>query len=100
MLDLILMMHKLTLLLDGDLRNRGSYQAKASAARSGYHHSWYDTEGIDYTVLVTFPSDDEINTEILPAAHEEAQQLLKVLGIVTPSPLSATATASGTNPSH
>ncbi|KII87710.1 hypothetical protein PLICRDRAFT_699250, partial [Plicaturopsis crispa FD-325 SS-3] len=54
MLDLILMMHKLTLLLDGDLRNRGSYQAKASAARSGYHHSWYDTEGIDYTVLVTF----------------------------------------------
>lgn len=79
--DLIYMMPKLTLLIDNDLRSHGSANTKASAHRSGYHHSWYDLDDIKYQVLSQFPSDKEISTTILPDAYDEAEQLLEVLGI-------------------
>lgn len=82
-LDLIYMMPKLSLLIDRDLHTGGKAETKGSAQRSGYHHTWHDSRGVNYKMLSTFPSDDEIETDILPAAFDEAKQLLEALGITT-----------------
>ena len=84
-LDLIYMMPKLSLLIDQDLRSHGRANTKASAHRSGYHHSWYDMEDIQYKVLSEFPDDIEIASTILPHAYDEAKQLLQLLGIPMPN---------------
>lgn len=75
------MMPKLTLLIDQDLRSLGRADTKASAHRSGYHHSWYDIEDAKYHILTQFPSDKKISSELLPHAYDEADQLLQLLGI-------------------
>lgn len=79
--ELLMMMPKMSLLMDNDIRSRGRDQAKATAHRAGYHHTWFDSRDLDYSNLATYPSDDEINFEILPNAFDEADQLLQALGI-------------------
>lgn len=81
--DLIYMMPKLSLIINRDLQTGKPTQAQASSQRSGYYHSWYDNDGTQHTVLATYPSDDEINSEILPNAYREAEQLLEILNIST-----------------
>jgi hypothetical protein len=78
-IDWILMIPKLAVLMTGEMHGR-SHQADASAACSGYHHSWYDMKGLDPVALANFPSDLEIS-EIINAAHQEASSLLSILGI-------------------
>ena len=80
-LDLIYMMPKLTLLIEQDLRSHGRSNTKASAHRSGYHHSWYDFDDTKYHVLAEFPSDETIKSSLLPYAYDEAERLLELLGI-------------------
>ncbi len=58
------------------------FQAAASTKRSGYHHSWFDTRGINLKNLAKFPSNLEVQN-IIKAAHFEAESLLKMLDIYT-----------------
>ncbi|TFY83491.1 hypothetical protein EWM64_g516 [Hericium alpestre] len=81
----ILMIPKLTTLMAGELRMKKGIQAKASDHRSGYHHSWFDVKGLDMANLAMFPSDDIFQC-LINTAHEEAESLLRILGI-QPEPL-------------
>ncbi|OJT05301.1 hypothetical protein TRAPUB_3891 [Trametes pubescens] len=77
----LLMIPKISILMAGELRNKlkGS-QEKATAARFGYHHSYFDSRGVDLANLASFPSDDEIE-KLINVAHTEAQSLLAIVGI-------------------
>lgn len=63
------------------LRARSNPRATAS----GYHHTHFDTRGLDIPILATFPDDDEINAAAEEAA-DEAESLLALLGL-TPKQL-------------
>ncbi|EIW65082.1 uncharacterized protein TRAVEDRAFT_86465, partial [Trametes versicolor FP-101664 SS1] len=77
----LLMIPKISILMAGELRNKlkGS-QEKAAAVRFGYHHSYFDSRGVDLANLALFPSDDEIE-KLIQVAHTEAQSLLAIVGI-------------------
>jgi hypothetical protein len=75
----VLMIPKIVLLMAGEFKAKGS-QAKASDHRSGYHHSWFDTTGVDPVNLATFPSDSDIQ-ECINIAYQEASSILNLLGI-------------------
>ncbi|GJE95750.1 hypothetical protein PsYK624_119370 [Phanerochaete sordida] len=81
--ELIYMMPKLTRLIDRDIKNAGAAHHSAASHKEGYHHTWFDSRHIEYAALVSFPSDDEISSEILPNAYDEAIQLLSALGMHT-----------------
>jgi hypothetical protein len=49
----ILMIPKLVLLMMGELKAKG-FQANAGEHRSGYHHSWFDTNNVDMKNLSTY----------------------------------------------
>ncbi|KAI9066464.1 hypothetical protein FKP32DRAFT_1565821 [Trametes sanguinea] len=77
----ILMIPKISALMAGELRNKmKGAQAKAASSRFGYHHSYFDSHGVDLANLATFPSDEEIEA-LIRVAHTEAQSLLAILGI-------------------
>ncbi|KAI0059300.1 hypothetical protein BV25DRAFT_1809175 [Artomyces pyxidatus] len=80
----LLMIPKLSLLMAGESKLKG-IQAAARDHRSGYNHSWFDARGIDLKTLATFPNDATIQT-LVDSAYEEAQSLLRLLGI-EPTPL-------------
>ena len=63
---------------------------------SGYAHTYSDCRGIDLTALSTFPCDEEINGAAR-LAHEEAEDLLFMLGI-SPKMLTESAMHSTTVP--
>lgn len=77
----LLMIPKISVLMAGELRSKlkGS-QEKAAAARFGYHHSYFDSRGVDLANLATFPSDGDIE-KLIHVAHTEAQSLLGIVGI-------------------
>lgn len=78
------MQRKLELLMAGELKNNlNGAQEKASARQHGYHHSYFDSRGLDVVNLTTFPSDTEIE-EMIELAHAEAQSLLEILGVKLP----------------
>ncbi|OSC97162.1 hypothetical protein PYCCODRAFT_1377732 [Trametes coccinea BRFM310] len=77
----ILMIPKISALMAGELRSKmKGAQAKAASSRFGYHHSYFDSRGVDLANLATFPSDDDIEA-LIRVAHVEAQSLLGILGI-------------------
>ncbi|KAI0309490.1 hypothetical protein OF83DRAFT_1166849 [Amylostereum chailletii] len=78
-LEWILMIPKLTVMMAGELSAKG-IQAKASAHRSGYHHTWFKTDGLDLVELTTFPSDAVIQ-QLIKSAHIEATSMLRILGM-------------------
>jgi hypothetical protein len=73
------MIPKIVLLMAGEFKAKG-FQAKSSDHLSGYHHSWFETQGVDPINLATFPSDSEIR-ECINIAYEEASSILNILGI-------------------
>ncbi|KAH9943952.1 hypothetical protein B0H21DRAFT_469767 [Amylocystis lapponica] len=77
----LLMIPKLSILMAGELRNKlkGS-QKKAATHRHGYHHTWFDTRGIDLATLSSYPSDAAIEKAIT-VAHQEAYSLLNIIGM-------------------
>lgn len=79
--DLVYMMPKLSLLINRDLRTGKARQVQALSHHSGYHHSWCDAKGLNYRTLMTYSSNDEILSEVLPSAYTEVKQLLKAIGI-------------------
>ncbi len=77
----LIMLPKVAILMAGELRNKlKGAQAKAAAARHGYHHSYFDTRGIDMANLTSFPSDVEFE-DMIRVAHTEAKDLLTIVGI-------------------
>ncbi|KAH9900737.1 hypothetical protein C8Q73DRAFT_637615 [Cubamyces lactineus] len=77
----LLMIPKVSALIAGELKTKlKGAQEKAAASRFGYHHSYFDSRGVDLTNLAMFPSDDKIE-ELIRVAHTEAQTLLGILGI-------------------
>ncbi|KAI0327091.1 hypothetical protein GY45DRAFT_1163727 [Cubamyces sp. BRFM 1775] len=81
----LLMIPKISVLMAGELRNKmkGS-QRGAAGSRFGYHHSYFDSRGIDLANLATFPSDSDIE-KLIQVAHTEALSLLAILGINLPA---------------
>ncbi|KAF9780748.1 hypothetical protein BJ322DRAFT_1011530 [Thelephora terrestris] len=81
-LDFVYMLPKLRVTIrEAILRARSNPRATAS----GYHHTHFDTRGLDIPVLATFPDDNEIDTAAEEAA-DEAESLLALLGL-TPKQL-------------
>lgn len=81
----LLMIPKVSALMAGELKNKmKGAQQKAAASRFGYHHSYFDSRGVDLANLAVFPSDDEI-TKLIEVAHTEARSLLEILGISLPA---------------
>ncbi|KAF5320335.1 hypothetical protein D9611_011267 [Ephemerocybe angulata] len=77
-LDFIYMIPKLRVKLrQAALHSRAS-DGKARAA--GYNHTYFDDGGVDFDLLATFPTDDEIE-EVSCLAAEEAESLIKLVGI-------------------
>ncbi|EIW63091.1 uncharacterized protein TRAVEDRAFT_114404, partial [Trametes versicolor FP-101664 SS1] len=77
----LLMIPKISALMAGELRSKlKGAQEKAAVARFGYHHSYFDSRGVDLANLATFPSDTEIE-QLINVAHTEAQSLLAIVGI-------------------
>ncbi len=77
----LIMLPKIAILMAGELRNKmKGAQEKASASRYGYHHSYFHSRGVNLSNLASFPSDDEFQL-MIDVAHEEAQNLLTLLGI-------------------
>ncbi|KAI0359464.1 hypothetical protein OH77DRAFT_1395188 [Trametes cingulata] len=77
----LLMIPKVVVLMAGELKSKmKGAQEKAAASRHGYHHSYFDSCGIDLAVLATYPSDEDIE-KLIHVAHTEAQDLLAILGI-------------------
>jgi hypothetical protein len=60
---------------------RSSVQDSKTRA-SGYHHSYFDTTGLDLIQLSAFPSDESIQSAAA-RAYEEAVSLIRLLGIET-----------------
>ncbi|THU91800.1 hypothetical protein K435DRAFT_820684 [Dendrothele bispora CBS 962.96] len=56
-------------------------QAESAARAAGYHHTYFDVQGIDLLSLSRFPDNDEI-TIISKQAMQEAESLVILLGIL------------------
>ena len=75
------MLRKVAVLMGGELRTRmKGGQQDASSARYGYHHSYFDSHGIDLSKLSAYPSDIEFQA-MIDVAHTEALALLRALGM-------------------
>ncbi|KAF5341928.1 hypothetical protein D9611_001095 [Ephemerocybe angulata] len=77
-LDFIYMIPKLRVKLRQAVLHSQASDGKARAA--GYNHTYFDDGGVDFDLLATFPTDDEIE-EASCLAAEEAESLVKLLGI-------------------
>ncbi|KAI0630924.1 hypothetical protein C8Q77DRAFT_1062540 [Trametes polyzona] len=81
----LLMIPKISALMAGELRTKlKGAQEKAAAARYGYHHSYFDSGGVDLANLAMFPSDNEIE-QLIQVAHTDAQSLLEIVGVSLPA---------------
>jgi hypothetical protein len=95
MAEFIANLRKTILLMHGEIRS-GVAQPSASAHRSGYHHFYHNTKGIDLSQLCTWPSDAEIRSSLM-VAWQEAQALLLRCGMgdgFIPSSVICTTTSS------
>ena len=77
-LDFIYMIPKLRIKLHEAALCGKASNGKARAA--GYSHTYFDHEGLDLLVLLTFPTDAEI-TAIADVAAQEADSLIALLGV-------------------
>jgi hypothetical protein len=80
LLDFIYMIPKLRVSLRQAILRSNVKDSKTRA--SGYHHSYFDTTGLDLIQLSTFPSDESIQSAAA-SAYEEALSLIRLLGIET-----------------
>lgn len=79
----ILMVPKLTLLMMGEMKTKGT-QTKSSEHRSGYHHFWHNSKNADYVNLTTYPTDATVQA-CINVAWKEAMSSLSILGIENPT---------------